>query len=105
MVAAHSVVVLEMAVEQARQEAAKILAKAELGHDVALDRARERAEMTIAELCDEYLREGVDHKKSSTLDSDNSRIECHIRPLLGGMRIPVGHFESDNPSRAKTANC
>jgi integrase len=46
-----------------------------------------RAEMTMSELCDDYMREGVDHKKSSTLASDRSRIECHIRPLLGTKRI------------------
>src|SRR5437868_820993 len=40
----------KITVEEARQEAAKILAKAELGQDVALQRARERAEMTVANL-------------------------------------------------------
>jgi hypothetical protein len=40
----------KITVGQARQEAAKILAKAELGQDVALERGRERAEMTVAEL-------------------------------------------------------
>jgi vacuolar-type H+-ATPase subunit H len=44
-------------VEQAREEATRILAKAELGEDVALERARARAEMTISDLCDEYMRE------------------------------------------------
>jgi hypothetical protein len=73
----------KLTVAQAREEAASILAKAELGEDVALQRARSRAEMTVSELCDEYMREGVDHKKRSTLASDHSRIECHIRPLLG----------------------
>jgi integrase len=77
----------KLTVEQAREEAGKILAKAELGEDVALQRARTRAEMTVSELCDEYMREGVDHKKPSTLASDVSRIECHIRPLLGRKRI------------------
>lgn len=43
--------------------------------------------MIVSELCDEYMREGVDHKKPSTLASDHSRIECHIRPLLGRKRI------------------
>jgi integrase len=33
------------------------------------------------------MREGVDHKKTSTLATDVSRIECHIRPLLGRKRI------------------
>ncbi len=77
----------KLTVEQAREEAVKILAKAELGEDVAQQRARMRAEMTVSELCDEYMREGVDHKKLSTLASDRSRIECHIRPSLGKKRI------------------
>ena len=79
----------KLTVEQAREEASKILAKAELGEDVALLRARTRAEMTVSELCDEYMREGVDHKKPSTIATDHSRIECHIRPLLGRKRIGV----------------
>jgi hypothetical protein len=74
-------------VEQAREEATRILAKAELGEDVALERARARAEMTISDLCDEYMREGVGNKKPSTIASDDSRIDCHVRPLLGSKRI------------------
>ena len=91
----------KLTVDQAREEAGKILAKAELGEDVAQERARVRAEMTVSELCDEYMREGVDHKKASTLASDHSRIECHIRPLLGTKRIgavtraDISHFLRD----------
>jgi integrase len=91
----------KLTVEQAREEAGRTLAKAELGEDVALQRARERSEMTVSELCDEYMREGVDHKKASTLASDVSRIECHIRPLLGRKRIgavtraDIGQFLRD----------
>lgn len=77
----------KITVEQARDEASKVLAKAELGEDVALQRAQVRAEMTVAQLCDEYMREGVEHKKASTLKSDVSRIEAHVRPLLGNKRI------------------
>jgi integrase len=73
--------------EQARDEAIRILAQAELGEDEAAKRASFRAEMTVAELCDEYMREGVDHKKPSTIASDYSRIESHIKPLLGKKRI------------------
>ena len=74
-------------VEQARVEAVRILARAELGEDEAAKRASFRAEMTVAELCDEYMREGVDHKKPSTIASDHSRIDSHIKPLLGKKRI------------------
>jgi integrase len=73
--------------EQARCEAIRILAQAELGEDEAVKRASFRAEMTVAELCDEYMRYGVDHKKHSTIASDHSRIDSHIKPLLGKKRI------------------
>jgi hypothetical protein len=33
------------------------------------------------------MREGVDNKKPSTIASDDSRIDCHVRPLLGSKRI------------------
>lgn len=77
----------KLTVDQARVEASKILAKAQLGEDVAAERAKQRAEMTVSELCDEYMQEGVEHKKPTTIQSDISRIEAHIRPLLGRKRI------------------
>nr|WP_272214084.1 site-specific integrase [Marinicella sp. W31]MDC2876077.1 tyrosine-type recombinase/integrase [Marinicella sp. W31] len=77
----------KLTVDQARVEASKILAKAQLGEDVAAERAKQRAEMTVSELCDEYMQEGVEHKKPTTIQSDNSRIEAHIRPLLGRRRV------------------
>jgi integrase len=77
----------KLTVDQARVEASKILAKAQLGEDVAAERAKVRAEMTVSELCDEYMQEGVEHKKPTTIQSDISRIEAHIRPLLGRKRI------------------
>ncbi len=43
--------------------------------------------MTISELCDRYMQDGVGTKKPSTLRSDQSRINCHIKPLLGAMRV------------------
>src|ERR1700719_2935984 len=63
----------KITVEEARAEAAKILAKAELGNDVAAERARARAEITVSALCDEYLVEGVGNKKESTIATDRSR--------------------------------
>lgn len=56
----------KVTVEQAREEAGKILAKAELGEDVALQRARVRAEMTVSELCDEYKPENLNEALLST---------------------------------------
>jgi integrase len=77
----------KITVERAREEAVVILAKAELGDDVAAHRSRLRSEMTISQLCDEYLIEGVDKKRPSTINTDRSRIERHIKPLLGKKRI------------------
>lgn len=75
--------VSKLTAEEARKEAEAILAKAELGQDVAQERARARAEQTVADLCDIYLAEGCATKKASTLVSDRGRIERHIKPLLG----------------------
>ena len=77
----------KLTVEQARIEASKILAKAELGEDVAETKAKQRAELTIAQLCDEYLLDGCHAKKASTVATDKGRIERHIKPILGRRRI------------------
>ncbi len=77
----------KITVEQARDAAKRILAKAELGVDEAGERAKRRAEMTVAQLCDEYFSEGCEGKKASTLATDKGRIERHIKPLLGNRRI------------------
>jgi integrase len=74
-------------VDQARKEADAILRKAKMGIDHADAKAKRRAELTVAELCDEYLRDGCDHKKDSTVSTDKGRIERHIKPLLGQMKI------------------
>ncbi|OWK28965.1 site-specific integrase [Sphingomonas mucosissima] len=77
----------KLTVEQARDAASKVLAKAELGEDVAGARAKQRAGMTMAQLCDEYVLNGCDTKKASTLATDKGRIERHIKPLLGRKRV------------------
>jgi integrase len=77
----------KLTVEQAREAASKVLAKAELGDDVAADLAKKRAEMTVSQLCDEYLADGCDLKKASTIATDKGRIARHIKPLLGTKRI------------------
>lgn len=81
--------------EHAREKAKLELAKVIDGEDPADDRDQRRAALTLNKLCDLYLeaagaglvigRKGVP-KKQSTLDSDRSRIDAHIRPLLGHVR-------------------
>lgn len=73
--------------DKARDEARIIIRQAELGHDRAAEKARTRAELTFDEVCDLYLAEGCDTKKPSTLVTDRSRIERHIKPLLGRKRV------------------
>ena len=81
----------------ARAEARRLLAEVALGRDPAEEKAKDRAGLTIAELCDWYVEEGCTTKKPSTLVTDCSRIELHIKPLLGRKRvadIKRGHVET-----------
>lgn len=73
--------------EEARDEARKVLASATKGADPQADRAKVRADITVSELCDLYLEQGVAMKKASTLTTDKSRIERHIKPILGSKRV------------------
>ena len=71
----------------ARAEAERILALVQLGKDPQAERVAGRETLTVAELCDVYLAEGVSTKKASTLALDRIRIARHIKPLLGSRRI------------------
>lgn len=78
--------------EQARDRARAELAKVLDGEDPADARERQRAAITLGQLCDHYLeaaeaglvlgRKGVP-KKMSTVVSDRCRVDAHVRPLLG----------------------
>lgn len=76
-----------LTVEDARREAEKYLASAQLGQDLVGEERQSKAEMTILQLCDEYLEHGVALKKASTVATDIGRINGHIRPLLGKKKI------------------
>lgn len=73
--------------EIARKIAKGILASVAHGGDPALERDEKRKEMTVSELCDLYLEEGLEAKKPSTIATDRGRILRHIKPLLGKRRI------------------
>ena len=73
--------------ETARVEAKRLLGQVVYGGDPSIERATEKMAITIAELCDLYLEQGVAHKKRSTLRNDKSRIEHHIKPLIGRKRV------------------
>ncbi|WP_099864949.1 tyrosine-type recombinase/integrase [Pararhizobium haloflavum] len=78
--------------ERAREIAKMELAKVVEGQDPAADRDERREASTISQLCDLYMeaanaglvlgRRGTP-KKTSTLLTDKSRIDAHIKPLLG----------------------
>jgi len=62
---------------------ARELVAATKGADPSAERHAARASMTVAELCDLYLAEAASRIKASTLAMDRSRIDRHVRPLLG----------------------
>jgi integrase len=73
--------------DTARKEASRILGLVTQGHDPARAKQLANEVPTVAEVCDFYLERGVATKKSSTIATDKGRIERHIKPLLGHMRI------------------
>jgi integrase len=83
--------------DEARIRAKRLLGKAAGGGDPLGDKKRaQQTGATIAEICDWYLKEATAGRlvgrrgrpiKASTLASDRSRIETHVRPLIG--RRPV----------------
>lgn len=75
--------------ESARKEALRILSEAAQGRDPAAKKAADRRALTFAELCDLYLAEGTAHKKPSSLVSDRGRIERHLKPTIGRLRVDL----------------
>lgn len=75
-------------VDQARVEARKLLGRAANGEDPAKEKQEEKKQITVAQLCDLYLENGVGTKKASTIATDRGRIERHIKPLLGKKKVP-----------------
>jgi integrase len=82
--------------EMARDEARRILGEVAKGGDPAKAKREARQAVTVAELCDDYLESckagrlltrRQSTKKASTLDGDRGRIERHIKPLLGVLKV------------------
>ncbi|MBV8186290.1 MAG: site-specific integrase [Alphaproteobacteria bacterium] len=82
--------------EIARDLARKKLTAVAEGGDPSADRRSVRAGMTVKEVCDWYLEQadagrllGRNRRpiKASTLKMDRSRIETHIKPLLGARLV------------------
>ena len=73
--------------DQARKQAIKLRGRIAEGEDPAADKSAERRAITVAQLCDEYLEASKGHIKASTLAMDRSRIERHVKPLLGSKPV------------------
>jgi integrase len=82
--------------DAAREEARRLLGKAATGADPAAEKQSKRRAETVTELCDLYwadaeagrlLTRRKAPKKASTLLSDKGRIEKHVKPLLGRMKV------------------
>lgn len=57
------------------------------GKDPASELAGARNAKTVCQLCDEYLKANKNRIKASTLAVDESRIETHVKPLLGSRAV------------------
>lgn len=89
--------------EGARDIARRKLAAVADGEDPSEERHAARAGMTVAEVCDWYLMEAAACRilgrsrrliKAATLKMDRSRIDTHIRPIIGH-RLVVGLTRRD----------
>lgn len=85
-----------MTLEQARDEARIKLGEIAKGIDPASSKQASRNGLTVGQVCDWYLTEadagrllGRKHRpiKASTLYMDRSRVETHIRPLVGRRKV------------------
>jgi len=76
-----------LSADEARSEAREKLAAVARGGDPSGERHRIRQAITVGELCDHYLAEALFRLKPSTLAMDRSRIETHVKPLLGRQSV------------------
>jgi len=110
--------------DTARDEARRLLAKVAEGNDPSGEKSAARKAETVAELCDHYLADTTAGrvltrrrvpKKASTLATDKGRIERHIKPLLGKLKVAAvsnddiirfmnAVADGETATRAKTAN-
>jgi integrase len=74
-------------VESARREAKRLLGLIASGMDPADAREAATLDPSMNALFDLYLAEGCGGKKPSTLLRDRSRIDRHLRPLIGKLKL------------------
>jgi len=73
--------------DEARDEARLKLADVHRGIDPGADKSAQRTAMTVGELCDQYQQSSKGRVKDSTWAMDQSRIDCHVKPLLGSRKV------------------
>lgn len=82
--------------DEARKMAREKLADVAKGSDPSAERKASRTAPTVGDICDWYLKEAEAGRllgrrdqpiKKWTLYQDNSRINTHVRPLLGNRRV------------------
>jgi integrase len=82
--------------DKARDAAKRILGHVVDGADPAAEKRAKRNAASVSELCDLYLADAEAGrlltrrklaKKSSTIATDKGRVERHIKPLLGSMKV------------------
>jgi integrase len=73
--------------ETARTRAKQLLGEIAHGGNPSADRNKMHKDITVKDLCDLYLKDGCKNKKASTLATDIGRIERHIKPLLGPLKV------------------
>ncbi|MEC7290156.1 MAG: tyrosine-type recombinase/integrase, partial [Pseudomonadota bacterium] len=71
----------------ARSEATRVLGLTASGVDPAEEKRLAKKDISVNELCNLYLTHGVNAKKATTIAMDRSRIDAHVRPLLGKKRL------------------
>ena len=73
--------------DEARKLAGDALRTAARGGDPSAERHAVRGAITVADLCDLYLADAKSRIKASTLAMDRSRIETHVKPLIGRLTV------------------
>lgn len=76
-------------VESARAQAFQLIAaiKGVEKADPAASRRTSHSGTTVSELCEQYLTNSQNTIRQSTLAMDRSRIEVHVKPLLGARKV------------------
>ena len=82
--------------DTARREAQRLLGAVRSGEDPAEAKQERRRAATVADLCDLYFADAAAGrlltkarrpKKASTIAIDRTRIDRHVKPLLGSMKV------------------